>query len=182
MERILDFHRGGVLNLSLWNLNTSTAFLILSFLCTHFAKYIYCVCIYYKYILYLSTDRCIHYYKKRVSCYTNFTFTLLYIYIYIYITLPPLHLVQRINQSQWTAIVSPGGLNITLTLEASNRLRQTWTPFLLSVDFQPTVSFFERKALGTVVVRQYVFFSYSLCTVHTLKSSPGSYAEHSSAP
>lgn len=48
--------------------------------------YIYIVCIYYKYILYLSTDRCIHYYKKRASCYTNFTFIF---YIYIYIKLSP---------------------------------------------------------------------------------------------
>lgn len=95
-----------------------------------------CVCIYYKYILYLSTDRCIHYYKKKSKLLHKLYIYILYIYLYIYKTLPPLHLVQRINQSQWTAISSPGGLSIRLTLEASNYLHQMWTSFLLSVDFK----------------------------------------------
>lgn len=120
--------------------------------------------------------------EKKKSCYTNFTFTFLYIYTYIYITLPPLHLVQRINQSRWTAISSPGGLNIRFTPGASNCLHQTWAPLLLSADVKPTGSISERKALRTVVVRQHAFFSYSSCTVHVFKNSPGSYAEHSSAP
>lgn len=73
--------------------------------------------------------------------------------MYIYNS-PPLHLVQRINQSQWTAVFSPGGLNRRLSLEASNCLHQTQAPFLLSVDFKANTSFSERKAVGTVVVRQ----------------------------
>lgn len=69
---------------SLWNLNTSTAFLTISLLCSHFAKYIYIyiVFIYYKYILYLPTNRCMHYKKKSKLLHK---LCILYICIYVHL-------------------------------------------------------------------------------------------------